>query len=52
MVTRHEDVRRVLTDPGFSADRFHPDFPNFASTDQPTGRTDDDDRSLLMSVVN
>jgi cytochrome P450 len=48
VVTRHEHVRQVLTDPGFSADRFHPDFPNFAAADQPqpTRRTDDD-RSLL-----
>jgi cytochrome P450 len=26
-VTRHEDVRAVLADPRFSADRTHPDFP-------------------------
>ncbi|WNV85780.1 cytochrome P450 [Umezawaea sp. Da 62-37] len=26
-ITRHEDVRAVLSDPRFSADRTHPDFP-------------------------
>ncbi|MCS7475762.1 cytochrome P450 [Umezawaea endophytica] len=30
-VTRHEDVRTVLSDPRFSADRTHPDFPVLAS---------------------
>ncbi|MDT8909574.1 cytochrome P450 [Amycolatopsis sp. PS_44_ISF1] len=29
-VSRHEDVRAVLNDPRFSADRFHPDFPIMA----------------------
>jgi len=27
LVTRHEDVRRLLTDPGVSADRGHPNLP-------------------------
>ncbi|HEY0538663.1 MAG TPA: cytochrome P450, partial [Actinoallomurus sp.] len=27
LVTRHADVRAVLTDPRFSSDRRHPDFP-------------------------
>ncbi len=31
LVTRHEDVRRVLTDPRMSADRRHPGFPRFAA---------------------
>ncbi|GAA0530374.1 cytochrome P450 [Saccharopolyspora subtropica] len=30
LVTRHEDVRRVLTDPRFSADRRNPGFPQLA----------------------
>src|SRR5205807_800627 len=46
VVTKHEHVRRVLSDPGFSADRFHPDFPTFAPAGQQIQRTDGD-RSLL-----
>jgi cytochrome P450 len=34
-VTRHQDVRAVLTDPRFSSDRYHPGFPRF--TELPTG---------------
>lgn len=33
-VTRHQDVRTVLTDPRFSSDRYHPGFPRFAELPQ------------------
>jgi cytochrome P450 len=33
-VTRHEDVRTVLSDPRFSADRTHPDFPQLTFGEQ------------------
>ncbi|MFJ5223436.1 cytochrome P450 [Streptomyces sp. NPDC088400] len=39
-VTRHEDIRSVLTDPRFSSDRAHPDFPALspARADPPPNR--------------
>jgi cytochrome P450 len=47
VVTKHEHVRQVLNDPSFSADRFHPDFPNFAPAGQ-TIQRDDAARNMLM----
>jgi cytochrome P450 len=36
LVTRHADVRAVLTDPRFSSDRRHPDFPRLIKFPQPS----------------
>ncbi|NMH98172.1 cytochrome P450 [Pseudonocardia acidicola] len=35
LVTRHADVRAMLTDPRFSSDRRHPDFPRLIKFPQP-----------------
>lgn len=43
--SRHADVRSVLTDPSFSADRTNPNFPN------PTGRRIRQDPSLKPSLI-
>jgi len=44
--SRHGDVRAVLTDPSFSADRLHPDFPN------PTGRRIQQSGSFKPSLIS
>jgi cytochrome P450 len=43
--SRHADVRTVLTDPAFSADRANPNFPN------PTGRRVQQSRKLKPSLI-
>jgi cytochrome P450 len=48
VVAKHEHVRQVLNDSRFSADRLHPDFPNFSPAGQEPIRADDADRSLIM----
>jgi len=46
VVTRHEDVRTVLTDPRFSSDRNHPNFPVLVEG----GRVIDDFSASLISM--
>jgi cytochrome P450 len=46
VVTRHEDVRTMLTDPRFSSDRNHPDFPILVEG----GRIIDDSTTSLISM--
>src|SRR6185312_16038807 len=36
-VSRLEDIRTMLTDPRFSSDRLHPNFPLFITGERPTG---------------
>ncbi|MET9001805.1 cytochrome P450 [Amycolatopsis sp. NPDC004169] len=43
VVSRHEDVRTVLNDRRFSADRQHPDFPQLV----PGFRRPDDERTMI-----
>jgi cytochrome P450 len=43
VVSRHEDVRTVLNNPRFSADRQHPDFPQLV----PGFRRPDDERTMI-----
>jgi cytochrome P450 len=43
--SRHADIRAVLTNPAFSADRANPDFPN------PTGRRVQQDTKLKRSML-
>ena len=46
-VTRHEDVRTVLSDPRFSADRTNPDFPVLAIGGRLRPRDDKAEKSLI-----
>jgi cytochrome P450 len=46
VVTRHEDVRTILTDPRFSSDRNHPNFPVLIAG----GRVIDDFSASLISM--
>ncbi|MET1074485.1 MAG: cytochrome P450 [Umezawaea sp.] len=45
-VSRHEDVRTMLSDPRFSADRTHPDFPSLVSG----GRMRQEDEKSLIAM--
>jgi len=47
VVTKHEHVRQVLSDPSFSADRTHPDFPSFF----PAGQTIPRDASARTMLI-
>ncbi|MEV6638225.1 cytochrome P450 [Actinoplanes sp. NPDC051470] len=47
VVSRHEDVRTVLNDRRFSADRQHPDFPQLVKGEAATRRPDAE-RMLIM----
>jgi len=47
VVSRHEQVRQVLNDPRFSADRSHPDFPNQGPAGQRPPRAAEADRTIL-----
>ncbi|MCP2164252.1 hypothetical protein LX83_001092 [Goodfellowiella coeruleoviolacea] len=46
MVSRHEDVRTVLNDRRFSADRQHPDFPQLVKGEA-AARRPDEERTLI-----
>ncbi|QWF85117.1 cytochrome P450 [Amycolatopsis sp. CA-230715] len=50
VVTRHEDVRMVLNDRRFSADRFHPDFPVLAAGGNSFRRKSDDRTMIAMDA--
>ena len=47
VVSKHEHVRQVLSDPSFSSDRFRPGFPNQAPAGQKPPPVDDRDRTML-----
>ncbi|WP_326568262.1 cytochrome P450 [Amycolatopsis rhabdoformis] len=49
-VSRHEDVRAVLNDPRFSADRFHPDFPTLVPGGNVIRRTEAERTMLAMDA--
>ncbi|QRP45235.1 cytochrome P450 [Amycolatopsis sp. FDAARGOS 1241] len=50
VVSRHEDVRAVLNDPRFSADRFNPDFPTLVPGGNVTRRTEAERTMLAMDA--
>jgi cytochrome P450 len=50
VVARHEHVRRVLNDPRFSADRFHPDFPRLVAGQNPLLQSEDERSMIAMDA--
>ncbi|MGW4483710.1 cytochrome P450 [Amycolatopsis sp. NPDC004368] len=50
VVSRHEDVRAVLNDPRFSADRFNPDFPTLVPGGNVIRRTEAERTMLAMDA--
>ncbi|HWD06592.1 MAG TPA: cytochrome P450 [Amycolatopsis sp.] len=50
VVSRHEDVRAVLGDPRFSADRMHPDFPTLIPGGNVIRRTESERTMLAMDA--
>ncbi|AHH97209.1 cytochrome P450 [Kutzneria viridogrisea] len=47
VVTRHEDVRQVLNDRRFSANRFHPDFPVLVEGGNALRNRPESERSMI-----
>jgi cytochrome P450 len=47
VVSKHEHIRQVLSDPSFSADRFRPGFPSQAPAGQQPPQVEDRDRTIL-----
>ncbi|SEP51837.1 cytochrome P450 [Amycolatopsis saalfeldensis] len=50
VVSRHEDVRAVLNDPRFSADRFNPAFPTLVKGGQALRRSESERTMLAMDA--
>ncbi|MEV0311081.1 cytochrome P450 [Nonomuraea fuscirosea] len=50
VVSRHEDVRTVLNDRRFSADRQHPDFPQLTKGEAATRRPDEERVLIAMDA--
>ncbi|VVJ24877.1 Putative cytochrome P450 hydroxylase [Amycolatopsis camponoti] len=50
VISRHEDVRTVLNDRRFSADRQHPDFPALVKGEAATRRPDEERMLIAMDA--
>ncbi|WP_410673574.1 cytochrome P450 [Amycolatopsis sp. cmx-4-68] len=50
VISRHEDVRTVLNDRRFSADRQHPDFPPLVKGEAATRRPDEERMLIAMDA--
>ncbi|MEU0794087.1 cytochrome P450 [Amycolatopsis sp. NPDC005961] len=50
VISRHEDVRTVLNDRRFSADRQHPDFPALVEGEAATRRPDEERMLIAMDA--